>query len=71
MEVAPWSDSCLPCYRHISLYQKRHQHLTPDNLLRQARAVSSSACRRDEWIRAGVAEPLRLAVLGAYDRLFG
>jgi hypothetical protein len=27
--------------------------------------------RRDEWIRAGVAEPLRLALLGAYDRLFG
>jgi transposase len=27
--------------------------------------------RRDEWITAGVAEQLRLAVLGAYDRLFG
>jgi transposase len=27
--------------------------------------------RRDEWIRAGVAEQLRLAVLGAYQRLFG
>jgi transposase len=27
--------------------------------------------RRDEWITAGVAERLRLAVLGAYDRLFG
>jgi transposase len=27
--------------------------------------------RRDEWISAGVAEQLRLAVLGAYDRLFG
>jgi transposase len=27
--------------------------------------------RRDEWIRAGVAEQLRLAVLAAYDRLFG
>jgi transposase len=27
--------------------------------------------RRDEWISAGVAEQLRLLVLGAYDRLFG
>jgi transposase len=27
--------------------------------------------RRDEWIRAGVVERLRLAVLAAYDRLFG
>jgi transposase len=27
--------------------------------------------RRDEWITAGVAEQLRLAVLGAYQRLFG
>src|SRR5215207_2944823 len=27
--------------------------------------------RRDEWISAGVAEQLRLAVLAAYDRLFG
>jgi transposase len=27
--------------------------------------------RRDEWIRAGVAEQLRRAVLGAYDRVFG
>jgi transposase len=27
--------------------------------------------RRDEWITAGVAEQLRLAALGAYDRLFG
>ncbi len=27
--------------------------------------------RRDEWIRAGVVEQLRLAVLGAYERLFG
>jgi transposase len=27
--------------------------------------------RRDEWIRAGVVEQLRLAVLAAYDRLFG
>jgi transposase len=27
--------------------------------------------RRDEWIRAGVAEQLRLAVLAAYDRMFG
>jgi transposase len=27
--------------------------------------------RRDEWISAGVANQLRLAVLGAYDRLFG
>jgi len=27
--------------------------------------------RRDEWISAGVAEQLRRAVLGAYDRLFG
>jgi hypothetical protein len=27
--------------------------------------------RRDEWIRAGVAEHLRRAMLGAYDQLFG
>jgi hypothetical protein len=27
--------------------------------------------RRDEWITAGVAEQLRLAVLAAYDRLLG
>jgi transposase len=27
--------------------------------------------RRDEWIRAGVVEQVRLAVLAAYDRLFG
>jgi transposase len=27
--------------------------------------------RRDEWISAGVAEQLRLAVLAAYDRLLG
>jgi transposase len=27
--------------------------------------------RRDEWISAGVAEQLRLAVLAAYERLFG
>jgi transposase len=27
--------------------------------------------RRDEWISAGVANQLRLAILGAYDRLFG
>jgi transposase len=27
--------------------------------------------RRDEWITAGVAEQLRLAVLAAYDQLFG
>ena len=27
--------------------------------------------RRDEWISAGVAEQLRLAVVTAYDRLFG
>jgi transposase len=27
--------------------------------------------RRDEWIRAGVADHLRRAVLGAYDQLFG
>jgi hypothetical protein len=27
--------------------------------------------RRDEWINLGLAERLRLAVLGAYDRLFG
>jgi hypothetical protein len=27
--------------------------------------------RRDEWITAGMAERLRLAVLAAYDRLFG
>jgi hypothetical protein len=27
--------------------------------------------RRDEWISAGLAEQLRLLVLGGYDRLFG
>jgi transposase len=37
------------------------------------RSGSATTLRRhrDEWIRAGVAEPLRLALLGAYDRLFG
>jgi hypothetical protein len=32
MEVVPWSDSCLPCYRHMSPYPNRHQHLTPDRV---------------------------------------
>ena len=27
--------------------------------------------RRDEWITLGLAKRLRLAVLGAYERLFG
>jgi transposase len=42
------------------------------------RRIADSTCsattlrrRRDEWITAGVAEQLRLAVLAAYDRLFG
>jgi hypothetical protein len=41
------------------------------------RRIADHACsastlrRRDEWTSAGVAEQLRLAVLGAYDRLFG
>jgi transposase len=42
------------------------------------RRIADASCsattlrrRRDEWISAGVAEQLRLAVLGAYDRLFG
>jgi hypothetical protein len=33
MEVVPSSDllaTCLPCYLHVSPYQNRHQHLTPD-----------------------------------------
>jgi hypothetical protein len=34
-------------------------------------SASTLRRRRDEWIRAGVAEQLRLALLGAYDRLFG
>jgi hypothetical protein len=32
MEVVSWSDSCLPCYRHMSPYPKRHQPLTPDRV---------------------------------------
>jgi transposase len=42
------------------------------------RRIADASCsattlrrRRDEWISAGVAEQLRLAVLAAYDRLFG
>jgi transposase len=42
------------------------------------RRLADSTCsattlrrRRDEWISAGVAEQLRLAVLAAYDQLFG
>ena len=42
------------------------------------RRIADASCsattlrrRRDEWIRAGVAEQLRHAVLAAYDRLFG
>jgi transposase len=41
------------------------------------RRIADQACsattlrRRDEWIILGLAERLRMAVLGAYDRLFG
>jgi transposase len=42
------------------------------------RRIADASCsastlrrRRDEWISAGVANQLRLAVLAAYDRLFG
>ena len=42
------------------------------------RRIADASCsattlrrRRDEWIALGVAEQLRLAVLAAYDRLFG
>ena len=42
------------------------------------RRIADSTCsattlrrRRDEWISAGVANQLRLAVLAAYDQLFG
>ena len=42
------------------------------------RRIADASCsattlrrRRDEWISAGVAEPLRLAVLAAYDQVFG
>jgi transposase len=34
-------------------------------------SCSATTLRRGEWIAAGVAEQLRLAVLAAYDRLFG
>jgi transposase len=34
-------------------------------------SASTLRRRRDEWIRAGVVEQLRLAVLAAYQRLFG
>jgi transposase len=34
-------------------------------------SASTLRRRRDEWIRAGVTEHLRRAVLAAYDRLFG
>ena len=42
------------------------------------RRIADASCsattlrrRRDEWISAGVANQLRLAVLGAYDRMLG
>src|SRR5215217_7190673 len=35
-EVVPWSDPCLPYYRHISPYLNRHQPLTPDSCDRLA-----------------------------------
>jgi hypothetical protein len=41
------------------------------------RRIADGSCsattlrRRDEWIALGLAEQLRLLVLGAYDRLFG
>jgi transposase len=42
------------------------------------RRIADASCsattlrrRRDEWISAGVAEQLRLAVLAAYDRMLG
>jgi hypothetical protein len=45
---------------------------------RGCRRIADQTCsattlrrRRDEWISAGVAERLRLAVLGAYDRMLG
>ena len=39
---------------------------------RRRQLLGHDPCRRrDEWISAGVAEQLRLAVLAAYDRLFG
>jgi transposase len=34
-------------------------------------SASTLRRRRDEWIALGLAERLRLAVLGAYDRIFG
>jgi transposase len=34
-------------------------------------SATSLRRRRDEWITLGLAQQLRLAVLGAYDRLFG
>jgi transposase len=43
-------------------YRRIADHTCPATTLRR---------RRDEWITLGVAERLRLAVLGAYQRLFG
>jgi transposase len=38
--------TCLPCYRHMSPYQKRHQHLTPDRGCRLSRPLASRLLAR-------------------------
>jgi transposase len=57
-----------------------HRPRIPDRLVFGCsyRRIADHSCsattlrrRRDEWISAGVADQLRLAVLAAYDRLFG
>jgi hypothetical protein len=51
---------------------------TNNSTIRHYRRIADQTCsattlrrRRDEWVALGLAERLRLAVLGAYDRIFG
>jgi hypothetical protein len=48
-------------------------HQAPDHgaIADQTCSATTLRRRRDEWIILGLADRLRLAVLGAYDRLFG
>jgi hypothetical protein len=45
--------------------------VAPTLRLRTCASASTLRRRRDEWFSAGVVEQLRLAVLAAYQRLFG
>jgi transposase len=55
-----------------------HRRRIPDRVIFDKLVIADQACsattlrrRRDEWITLGLADRLRLAVLGAFDRLFG